>query len=1367
MVEPLAEQLGIAPQHRRLLGRFLAILEEDGLLLRTQTGWEVICPPADTNPDRTWRELVGAYPAFIAEMILLGRCGQQLPQVLRDQVKPLQLIFPEGALTTAEHLYQDSPSQRYYNSVTQHALASLLASFPEDRPLRILEIGAGTGGLTAYVLPLLPAGRTEYVFTDLSNHFFNKAEQKFRDFPFVQYKHLDIEVDPIEQGYREQSFDLILASQVLHATTDLRHTLSNVRRLLAPAGLLLLLEAVRPPRWFDLVFGLTEGWWRFTDLDLRPAHPGLSFATWERVLEEAGFAETTDLCLPRGEQAFESAVILTQGPDTEASLAVGKNTAKMAVAPSSRGFDEHATAKMAVAQNASEKPECATAVPAVLAGSQGSWLIFADRGGVGDKLAELLVARGEHCTVVLAGEMFAQRGADRFEIPPTRESMRQLLEQVLPAQQLPWRGVLHLWNLDAPAADSFSTALLESAQEAGCLSVAHLLQSWMELESKESPRLWLITAGAHAVTGQEEPIAVAQTPLWGLGRVAANEFQQFHCKIVDLSLRPSQAEVASLCEELFSDNREDEVALRGEGRYVHRYMRRPLDQQTSQSGDSSATAYRLEVSRSGTIDGLRLRTVPRRSPGAGEIEVQICAAALNFSDVLKALGLYPGLPEGPVPLGIECSGRVVAVGSGVEDFRSGDEVIAIAPFSFSSFLTLPAQTVAHKPAHLSFEEAATIPIAFLTAEYALNYMGRLTEGERVLIHSATGGVGLAAFQLARKAGAEIFATAGNPEKREFLQALGIKHVMDSRSLAFADGVMERTGGRGVDLVLNSLSGEAIAKGLASLADHGRFLEIGKRDIYQNSRLGLAPFRKNLSLIAIDLDRALRERPTQIASMFRSLVREVEQRKLAPLPYRVFPLANIAGAFRHLAQGKHLGKVVVSLQDQIGAAVFRAEAAPTFHADATYLITGGLGGFGLAVARWLIAHGARHLVLASRRGVATPEARQAVEGLEQAGARVLVTQTDVSRTEQTSALLDEIGRTMPPLRGIFHAAMVLDDCLLLNLNNERLQKVLGPKMSGAWNLHTQTLGLPLDCFVLFSTMSCVFGLPGQGNYSAANTFLDALAHHRRALGLPALTINWGYLGEVGYVARNEKVGQGFEQAGVSSFTPEEALTVLGRLLQQDSSQVGVIRVNWSRQKVMFGTAPVPPRFSHLYEQSASEAAVEVEGVPIRQAVLAALPDQRKGLLQALLRDKVAAVLGTPAARLDLDKPLAEVGLDSLMAVELGNWIESELRLSLPMAELMRGPSVTRLADVLLEQLCQSEGGAPAQTSGESVRDAAPARREPPVEANGERQPSVGPTPSQPELTNGTVEKPATRELTPAARRRFRFPTVSGPCGSCSN
>jgi NADPH:quinone reductase-like Zn-dependent oxidoreductase/acyl carrier protein len=941
----------------------------------------------------------------------------------------------------------------------------------------------------------------------------------------------------------------------------------------------------------------------------------------------------------------------------------------------------------------------ATPLPSGSRLNEGNWLIFADRGGVGEQLAERLHAAGMTSTLVFARAAFAPSGTERYEIHPSRaEDMSRLLHEVLAPSRVPYRGIVHLWNLDAPAADALGVADLEAAQEAGLFSVLNLVQAWEKISSAAETSLVLVTRGAQSVGDKPMSVAVAQSPAIGLGRVIANESSRLRGKTVDLDRADQPADIQTLFDELMVQDDEDEVALRGGVRYVHRLV--PSTGETAFSADKDEP-YRLTISPPGNLEALTPRVLRRQPPGPGQIEIEVVAAGLNFSDVMKALGIYPGLGDGPLPLGAECSGRISAVGASVSDSRVGDEVLAVAPFAFGSHVLTHAELAVRKTPQWTFEEAATLPIAFLTAAYALEHLGHLSAGERVLIHSATGGVGLAAIQLANRAGAEIFATAGTQEKRDYLKSLGIAHVMDSRSLAFADEVRERTNGRGVDVVLNSLAGAALVRGVEILADYGRFLEIGKRDVYGNSRLELRPFRKNLSFHAIDLDRVIRERPALLGRLLGQLVRDAEEGRLTPLPHRVYPIAEAVPAFRFMQQSKHLGKIVLSMRQPRGAdatplAIAPSEEAIAFRDDATYLITGGLGGFGLAVAKWMVERGARHLALLGRRGIHSDASRQAVDDLKKGGADVVVHRADVAQENDLAAVLAQIARDGPPLRGVVQAAMVLEDALLLNLDRPLMQRVLAPKVQGSWNLHRQTLACPLDFFVMFSSLSSVFGHAGQGNYAAANLFLDALTWHRRALGLPALTINWGYLGEVGYLAERPQLGEWLERRGVRSFTVRQALTLLERALQRRTIQVGVMRVDWSRWRGLGVSGRVSPRFAHLVSDQSGR----------RQPPESSLGGQTSPPpIDVLIRDKVARVLGTSPDRLDTEKPLLNLGIDSLMAVELRNWIEQELRINVPIMELMRSASLTRLTDLLREQCANGS------TNGVAKRPAEPIVAEP--------------------------------------------------------
>jgi NADPH:quinone reductase-like Zn-dependent oxidoreductase/acyl carrier protein len=632
------------------------------------------------------------------------------------------------------------------------------------------------------------------------------------------------------------------------------------------------------------------------------------------------------------------------------------------------------------------------------------------------------------------------------------------------------------------------------------------------------------------------------------------------------------------------------------------------------------------------------------------------------------------------------------VGSDVKDLKPGDDVVAVAPGCFGSFVTVPALFVVKKPAHISFEEAAAIPIVFLTTHYALNHQARLSADDRVLIHAAAGGVGLSAVQMAQKVGAEIFATAGSPEKRDLLRSLGVKHVMDSRSLDFADETMKITGGKGISVVLNSLAGDFIPKSISLLEPTGRFLEIGKIDLYQNSKLGLYPFRSGLSFFTIDMGWLLQHRPQLARSLLSELMQMFEDRSLTPLPVRSFSISEASTAFRFMAQAKHIGKIVLSIKDQQAVKVEPLPSKKTlFRGDATYLVTGGLRGFGLATAQWMTEQGAKHLMLVGRSGADSAEAAEAVAKLQAAGVDVQVVKADVSVEADVARVVAEIDRSMPPLRGVFHAAMVLDDGYLLQLNGGRFETVMGPKANGAWNLHTATLGKQLDCFVLFSSLASWAGSVGQGNYAAANAFLDALTHYRQAQKLPALTVNWGAIADVGYVARNPDIGKQLDRQGFLGLRPQEATTLLGQLLRRGQSEAGAIRVDFNNMAATFaGGGAAHRRFSHLLQQQTADAASgQAQGArrgEIFERLRSASPEEQLRALEGLLRHQASSVLGIPASRIDPEQNLANLGLDSLMSVELEMALETELGTDLPLGFFL-GEEITlkSLSQRLREQI----------------------------------------------------------------------------------
>ncbi len=824
----------------------------------------------------------------------------------------------------------------------------------------------------------------------------------------------------------------------------------------------------------------------------------------------------------------------------------------------------------------------------------------------------------------------------------------------------------------------FASASGDNASQAEhlCVSLLEVVQKLAARGSRN--RLVVFTQCAQPVEGT--PVSPAAGALLGLVRVVMNEHQELECRAIDFGV--SADEIAALTTELRMGD-EEEVALRGTQRFVPRLVRLSPKPKSLSGAD---TPFRLETVKPGVLDQIAFRRMNRPSPKAGEVEVEVLAAGLNFRDVMKALGIYPMEEAVDHLLGDEFSGRVISVGEGVTHLQPGDEIVGISPGSFAKFLILPLEFVVRKPAHLSFEEAATIPVTFLTAHYALHHLARIQAGEKVLIHAAAGGVGLAAMQIAKLAGAEIFATAGSEEKRALVTRLGAAHVMDSRSLEFAQEIMEFTDGAGVDIVLNSLAGEAIPKSLSVLAPYGRFLEIGKRDIYQNSRIGLRPFRSNLSFFAIDLSRLLRDRPKFIGEMLGGLLEQFESRALNPLPATIYPITRASDAFREMAAGKHIGKIVFSLNNSASVPVFpRPGDSIRFHKDATYLITGGVGGFGLAVAEWMIDKGARNLVLVGSRQASAESARKHFAGSTAKGINVLAWAVDVNNEVAMDNMFREIQTTLPPLRGVVHAAMKIDDGVLLHLNANRFRTVMGPKAAGAWNLHVRTRELPLDFFVMFSSIASLVGNPGQGNYAAANAFLDALAAHRHSLGLPALTINWGHLGGIGYASRNARISEFLNRHGMPELAPGEVLDLLGRLLQAENTQVSAMRMDWPQWVQSNPRLNKVPRYNEIIAREVLSLPQAAQTVGTAFAVMNAIGQERVELLEQFIRETAARVLGLPVANLDPATPLSDSGLDSLMAIELVNRLEEGLQLRFPVEKIAGGPSISKLAQILAESM----------------------------------------------------------------------------------
>jgi acyl transferase domain-containing protein/acyl carrier protein len=906
-VEWLARELRLVDGHRRLLRRLFEILCELGVLAADGAAWRVQQPlTVDSDLDAWSAGLLEKYPRASAEIELTTRCARGLADVLRGRVDPLDLLFPGGSVQLTERIYADSPFAQVHNAAIAQAVAAL-ARDAGDRPLRILELGAGTGATTRAVLEALEERNLDcaFTFTDVSGLFVARAREQFEHDVRVTCRVLDLEVDPTTQDFSEHAYDVVLAANVLHATADLRQSLAHARRLLAPGGVLMLLEGTTQQRWVDLTFGLTHGWWRFADADLRTASALLPTDGWLRLLRASGFEQPVTVSAAGGQQA----ILMARQPETL----------------SEQGPVE--------------------------------WLILADRAGTGAALARVLMGRGEACTVVQR-ECVSRPG-----------ELSDLLQDILGATETRRRKVLYLWPLDAIAELTSAPDTLEACVNETCQGALEVVRSLTSRASQS--QVFFVTRGAQRVDAGDAPPVVAQSPMWGLGRVVALEHPELWGGLLDLSVGGTLSDdAAALATELGGADADDEdqVALRSAGRLVPRLVR-------------------------------------------------------------------------------------------------------------------PIQT--------------------------------------------------------RVAAARI-ATSG-----------------------------------------------------------------------------------------------------------------------------------------------------------------------------THLITGGLGGLGLEVARWLANQGARHVTLLGRHAPSADRQVQVIRDIEELGCQVVVVTADVADETAMLALFDRFGADLPQLRGVIHAAAALGEAALTELSAEHLETTLRPKVRGAWLLHELTRALPLDYFVLFSSTTALWGSAGLGHYAAANTFLDALAQLRHALGLPALSINWGTWERMRVATESER--ERIAKFGLEPMPTQQALDALGSLMgDPPRPQVAVAAVDWTVLKAVYesrrrrpllagvGQPASPPMTAWSQPPRPSAAAPE-----LRQLLDGAPSAERDGVVLHYVHRQVARVLGVDAERaLDPAQGLFSMGLDSLMSVELKGRLETGVGEPLSSTLTFNYPTIGELARYLIEEVLPAAAEpSKAQPTGHEPEDRA--------------------------------------------------------------
>ncbi len=842
------------------------------------------------------------------------------------------------------------------------------------------------------------------------------------------------------------------------------------------------------------------------------------------------------------------------------------------------------------------------------------------------------------------------------------------------------RRVVVLWGSGEAGNDAAAVAALNE-------KAIGLLQALGGNHAGESD-VTFVTRGAKSVEAGESVSNLSAASLGALGLTAQNEFDSIFCRSIDLD--ESAAAIEPLVSELAHRSRgeiayrnglrfESVLGVRKEGKAAAKLVRTSLEE-----------PLELKQGVKGRMDSLHFESAERREPAAGEIELRIHRAALNDKDLLKIDGrIHPIAIEhafcGTEP-GMECAGVVTRCGPGSE-FAPGDRVVTILPGAFRTYATISESLALKIPPALDMD-AAGIPVVYLAAYRGLVEIANLQPGERVLIHHGTGGLGLAAVNLAQWIGAEIFATAGSEEKRQLLRDRGIARVFSSRDLDFGQQVRAATDQQGVDVVIGAPAGQARDVSLSLLRSGGRCIELGKKDIADDLELPLRAFNRNVLFASVDIDRLARERPEWIRNSLRKIFAHFESGDFKQIATRTFPAAEFREAAGTMAASRHVGKVLIDLSAGEVDVLEKPKAAPVIKPDGCYIVTGGTSGFGLMTARWMAGLGAGKVILASRSGRKAPGIEEAAAAISALGAEVEVLSVDVTDARQVRALIDGAGVAPFALRGIVHGAMVLDDAMMGELTEESFRRVFQPKAAGALHLARAIEGrTDLDFVAFYSSVSALVGNRGQTSYVVANSLLDGLAHSLRAGGVPAVSINWGALSESGVVARSEHLVGVLSSAGITGLTDAEALRVLEQMLRRSQAQIGVFKVDWGRWLEAHPKLADDPRFRALRLQAEGEGGSDAASL-IRKSLAEASKEQRLRALEDHLSEVLAATLKMAKDGIPVDRKLNELGVDSLMVLELGLGIEERLGIRFSAMEFLKGPTLQQLAAMALNKLWKS-------------------------------------------------------------------------------
>ncbi|MCJ1393661.1 hypothetical protein MMC18_006537 [Xylographa bjoerkii] len=837
-------------------------------------------------------------------------------------------------------------------------------------------------------------------------------------------------------------------------------------------------------------------------------------------------------------------------------------------------------------------------------------------------------------------------------------------------------------------------------------------ESIQRISAKSEGTLW-ITRGA--TIESEHPDANLMA---GLARTVRLESSS-SLATLDLDTRnPLQPEacaqaVLDVFRKVFIPNRKDEVIdleyAERDGLILipriieHRKLNKSISSTTQgpfpedQPFDQACRALTIEVSAPGQIDSLQFIDDDRMDSELPEdhVVIQVKASGVNSTDVLVATARIT-----LASLGQECSGIISTVGKAVTTLKVGDRVICQAQGTISNFIRQQASKVQILPDTVSYELGASLPSAYTTAYHSLFKVANLEREDTILVHAAAGSLGQALVRFSLMIGAEVFATVENlEEKRLLIEDLKISesHIFSIHGGAFAQGIKRITRDKGIDVIISSVSGMALRQTLECIAPFGRFIELGTQNTTSNTRLEMGLFAKNITFSAVNMDELVSERPKQVTKAFAEAMSLIREGRVS-LPPRVttFGIVEVDKALRMVQSGKHVGKVVVMPQpNEVVKVIPRITSHALLRADCSYLLVGGLGGLGRAIAIWMVAHGARNLIFASRSGLAKPSARTLVVELEKKGTKVAVFSCDISEVEQFDDLLARSAETMPPIRGVVQAAMIIKNSFFQTMLLSDYTASLAPKVRGTWNLHNRLSKSTLDFFILLSSAVGTIGNPSQAAYAAASTFQDAFAAYRSNLGLPGISLDLGMIDDVGYVAENASVQRGLAKLGFEAVKESELMAMIQDAIThpirtpETSSTISGLGT-YTPGDLALRPALADPRFSHFRRMgehlvrkqnnssSSSGNATEAFHDLLRRAQSV---EDAAGCICEAMREKLAGLLMVPLEEVSVKQSMAEAGLDSLVAVQMRAWLTSATEAPVSLLEVMANVPLMGLAGMM--------------------------------------------------------------------------------------